>query len=372
MSPLPIYESHQDMLRRTVLGSIGALLYSTLIFAAFTFGYLTVDGLMLAAVVTTFWVGHLTMVALLLSGKTQSLHDPSLTLPQMAWAILFVSILLYVAAEMRSALMLAYLCILPFGAFRLQWQGFLGITLFTLACYTLTLFALQQSQPGQWAIELEVVFGFSFFVAMLGFSVMGREFSRLRERLSVQNMELQRALNRIEELAVTDDLTGLFNRRYLMKMIEQQRALANREGSPFVLAFVDLDHFKQINDDHGHHTGDQVLKQFALILQESVREVDVIARYGGEEFVVLLTGVELNTAKQVVERIRTLVERMRFSDRQLPMTASIGLTQYNAAESASSLIKRADLLLYQAKRNGRNRVELIEVSQSADEIKIND
>ena len=255
---------------------------------------------------------------------------------------------------------MAYLSIMPFGAFRLRWQAFFGLTLFTMACYALALFLLQQSLPGRWIVELEVLIGLAFFIALSGYSVLGREFSRLRDTLSDKNHQLIKALNKIEELAITDELTGLYNRRYLLTSLEQQRAIANREGSPFVVAFIDLDNFKAVNDNHGHLIGDQTLKQFSLLLQESVREVDLVARYGGEEFVLLLNGVSIDTANLVVERIRELVERMRFSELQLKQTISVGITQYQGTETSEEIIHRADKLLYQAKGKGRNRVESVE------------
>ena len=353
------YETKKDMLRRTLLGSAGAMLYSLLVLVSFSFEYFLIDGQVLILILALFWSGHLSLLYWFYSGKSTRFNDPSLTLPHMIWAILFVSIMLYHAVELRSALVLAYLSILPFGAFRLRWQGFLGVTLFTLACYIIALFALQQSRPGRWIVEIEVLIGVAFIIAMMGYSVLGREFSHLREKLADKNQQLQLALNKIEELAVTDELTGLYNRRYLMRMLEQQRAMSNREGSPFVIAFIDLDNFKQVNDQHGHLIGDQVLKQFSILLQESVREVDLVARFGGEEFVLLLNGVELATARLVVERIRSLVERMRFSEHQLQTTTSIGITQYRDTESIEQLIQRADHLLYVAKDNGRNRVESV-------------
>jgi len=352
-------EPKQDMLRRTLFATIGAMLYTLLVVAGYFLDYFRLDGLVISLLLSGFWIGHILLLAYVISGRSRDFADPSLTIVHMVWAIIFVSLTIYFAVEMRSALILAYLSVLPFGAFRLKWQGFFGITLFTLACYIIALFALQQQHPGRWILEVEIFIGLAFFIAMMGYSVLGREFSALREKLSDKNQQLELALRKIEELAITDELTGLYNRRYLMQMLEQQRALSNREGTPFVVAFIDLDNFKTVNDEHGHLVGDQVLKQFSILLQESVREVDLVSRYGGEEFVLLLNGVELDTAQLVVERIRSLVERMRFSDQQLSLTTSIGITQYRDTESAEDIIRRADELLFKAKNNGRNRVESV-------------
>jgi len=141
-----------------------------------------------------------------------------------------------------------------------------------------------------------------------------------------------------------------------MNVLEQQRAVTNREGSSFVLAFIDLDNFKRINDEYGHGTGDDVLRQFSVLLQDSVREVDLVSRYGGEEFVLLLNGVGIETASIVVERIREAVEILPFSQSDLSMTISVGITEYKAPEAVTETLDRADKLLYVAKREGRNRV----------------
>jgi diguanylate cyclase (GGDEF)-like protein len=150
-----------------------------------------------------------------------------------------------------------------------------------------------------------------------------------------------------------------------LRTLEKQRALANREGLPFVLAFVDIDHFKQINDQHGHRIGDQVLVELAQLLRLSVREVDLAARYGGEEFVLLLSGMTLATAENALNRIRIAVMEEHFSESSLPLTVSVGVAQYHAGEEGDELLNRADRLLYEAKRAGRNRVRTETVEQQS-------
>jgi diguanylate cyclase (GGDEF)-like protein len=349
-------DSLRDTMRRTLLASCGAFLYSFVILICYWLGYILIERTEMIMLVVTFWAGHLGFIAFVFSRHKKRINAPSMTLAHMVWAIIFVSITLFHTVEIRSALMMAYLTILPFGAFRLQWRGFFGITLFTLACYALALFLLQQSRPGQWIPQVEIIIGLTFLLAMMGYCILGREFSEMRERLTQSNQQLIAAFTRIEELAITDELTGLHNRRHLLDRLDKQRAMANREGSRFVLAFIDLDKFKRINDEYGHGIGDSVLHQFSELLQESIREVDLVARYGGEEFVLLLNGVGIETAAIVVERIRDAVEHMRFSERSLAMTISVGLTEYRAPELATETLERADKLLYKAKKDGRNRV----------------
>lgn len=346
----------RDTMRRTLLASSGALLYSFVILICYSLGYILIDSQQLIIVLSAFWSGHIASIIFVYSRHRRNIIAPSMTLPHMVWAILFVSIILYHTVDIRPALMMAYLTILPFGAFRLQWRGFFGITLFTLSCYALALFLLQQTRPGHWFPEIEAIIGLTFLLAMFGYCAIGHEFSVMRDRLSDSNEQLTSALAKIEELAITDELTGLSNRRHLLNILEQQQAIANREGSPFVLAFIDLDKFKLINDQYGHGIGDEVLRSFSELLQDSVREVDLVSRYGGEEFVLLLNGVGIETASIVVERIRQAVELLTFSQPDLKMTISVGITEYHAPESITDVLERADKLLDEAKREGRNRV----------------
>jgi diguanylate cyclase (GGDEF)-like protein len=346
----------QDTIRRTLIASVGSFLYSLVILICYKLGYVLIDGQQLMIIISVFWVGHIAAVSFVYRQHRKRVLVLDMTLLHMVWAILFVSIVLYHTVDIRPALMMAYLTILPFGAFRLHWRGFFGITLFTLSCYALALFLLQQSRPGHWSPEVEVIIGLTFLLAMLGYCTVGHEFSVMRDRLSDSNDRLKRALVKIEELAITDELTGLYNRRHLMNVLEQQRAITNREGSSFVLAFIDLDNFKRVNDGYGHGTGDDLLRQFSELLQDSVREIDLVSRYGGEEFVLLLSGVEIETATIVVERIREAVEVLPFTQMNLAMTISVGITEYKAPEAVAETLDRADKLLYVAKQFGRNRV----------------
>ena len=162
--------------------------------------------------------------------------------------------------------------------------------------------------------------------------------------------------NRILQIAHYDHLTGLVNRAMFMERMAQFLSAAQRYNLTAVVFFIDLDKFKLINDEFGHVIGDKVLRQFSELLQESVREVDLVSRYGGEEFVLLLRGVGIETAEIVLERIRISVEQLKFSEQSLAMTISVGITEYIALETAEETLDRADKLLYVAKQKGRNRV----------------
>lgn len=174
-------------------------------------------------------------------------------------------------------------------------------------------------------------------------------------------LERARLFQEVQSLALTDPLTGLPNRRSLFELGKIEFARSFRTGRPFCCMMLDIDHFKLINDDYGHQTGDQVLRQFAERTQRSVRETDLIGRYGGEEIVIFLPETDSETAMQVAERLRRIIETRPFgvSEQELHITASIGVARKDEQTmEIETLIARADQALYVAKYKGRNRVAL--------------
>ena len=172
---------------------------------------------------------------------------------------------------------------------------------------------------------------------------------------------------RNETLALTDELTGLHNRRHIQHTLHQQLAQAQRSGQPLGLLLLDVDWFKRINDAHGHLSGDRVLRELAAHLRAQLRTQDIIGRWGGEEFMALLPGTSQAQAQQLAQRLRQSIERVRFHSHDgqaLPVTVSIGVhsSQCRPQESAEQLVREADAALYRAKELGRNRVECAQAS----------
>ena len=162
----------------------------------------------------------------------------------------------------------------------------------------------------------------------------------------------------MERLSVTDGLTNLYNKRFLNNEAPSNLDGAQRDGHPLSLLIVDLDHFKHINDTHGHEVGDEVLKGVAQALEEEFQEVDLIARYGGEEFVVVLDQTDRNLAAERAEGLRS---RLADLPLRVPVTASIGISAHQPGEPArdyNQLFREADQALYKAKNSGRNRVAI--------------
>jgi len=169
------------------------------------------------------------------------------------------------------------------------------------------------------------------------------------------------SLNKSEERARTDTLTGLPNRRALEEFFRTAQIAAMERDEPLSVLLIDIDHFKLFNDDFGHGVGDQVLRLMAKVLRERVREVDLPARYGGEELIAVLPGAELATCYDVAERIRRTISECSITRRStgevLPnITVSIGVGQFQLGESMADLIDQCDRALYLAKKRGRNRV----------------
>jgi diguanylate cyclase (GGDEF)-like protein len=171
--------------------------------------------------------------------------------------------------------------------------------------------------------------------------------------------------------ATTDEMTGLYNYRFLVGYLDQQVNVAERASSPLSVLMLDLDHFKAVNDSHGHPAGDRVLRQFASLALETIRKSDLAARYGGEEFVVVMANTGRGDAEVVADKIRAAAEAMvvRLDDgNDVGLTVSIGgVTFPEGTRGARNLLDLADRALYAAKRYGRNRVEFLDLNASAGE-----
>ncbi len=184
---------------------------------------------------------------------------------------------------------------------------------------------------------------------------VGRRIVELHRQLEAKNRLL-------EELALTDPLTGLPNRRAIEEWATRQLSGAARYGFSFLVVLADLDHFKAVNDTHGHDAGDTVLKKFAEILKTNSRQSDICGRIGGEEFLFVLTHTTQENAVMVVERMRAELEAAEFDfdGSSLTVTASFGLAGFEGTQAPdfNRLVSQADAALYAAKRTGRNRIEI--------------
>ena len=185
------------------------------------------------------------------------------------------------------------------------------------------------------------------------------------ERVQILNKELQEAKEELEsanllltEQAIKDDLTGSYNRRYFMSQASQHQSYQSRYKAPVSVMMLDIDHFKKINDAHGHRAGDISLIEFSNVCRQNLRNTDIFSRLGGEEFAISLPGLDLTHAVQTAEKIRQLIEQqtIEYHDANIAFTVSIGVVEMQEKESLESALNRADKALYSAKNSGRNKV----------------
>jgi diguanylate cyclase (GGDEF)-like protein len=193
------------------------------------------------------------------------------------------------------------------------------------------------------------------------------------QQLMVQLERINSLKAKLQQEAIHDSLTGLFNRRHLDEVLPIELARSKRANSPLTILMLDIDHFKNINDTHGHQVGDTVLQAVSNTLKTSVRAGDIVCRYGGEEFILVFPGMQAGDGRARAEKIRMMIgsQTIRERDQLIGVTISIGGSVYpKDGNSDDKLISLADLALYRAKQNGRNRVEFAEPNDHAQNVKV--
>lgn len=298
------------------------------------------------------------------SGFNLRFADPSLTFAQLLASILPVFYVMFHAGPARGAFLLLAVSAYLYGLFQFRTRQFMAMTLLALSGYAAMIALLAVYQPTQVELRVEMLLAVAFAVTLLQISMLGGYIGKLRHKLNhknveleARNQELEAALQTIRDMAIRDELTGVFNRRHLRDVLRLESMRTDRHGGAFSLLMVDIDFFKYVNDDYGHLAGDLVLKRVAEIAQAELRQTDVLCRYGGEEFAILLPQTPLAGARITAERIRLAVERSRYYavDTKLQVTVSIGVAEYIRHEDSDRTFQRADEALYRAKESGRNR-----------------
>ena len=206
-------------------------------------------------------------------------------------------------------------------------------------------------------IILCILFFGAVVIALIVAYFFSRELQEIFNRYRNQqreNLEKLEELNRaLEKQSQTDVLTQIFNRRFFNMQLAKEAARSTRHRTPLSVLMFDIDHFKAINDKHGHLAGDRILQELSALVQDNIRQSDFLARWGGEEFALLTPGVGLKNSGKFAEKLRCLIEKYDFRIDQ-PLTCSFGVSCFKAGEEISTLMQRADQALYQAKDSGRN------------------
>lgn len=197
-----------------------------------------------------------------------------------------------------------------------------------------------------------VIWLVALFCLYIGATVIKRR----NQECNLAENELRRLNDLLELQATTDSLTGIFNRRRFLELLQLEILESKRYGVPLVLIFFDIDHFKDINDKYGHEAGDSVLRELTQLVASMIREADIFARFGGEEFVILAHNNDVDAGCELAEKIRSAVDQHRFTIVG-SVTCSFGVSQFEFSDTTESIIKRADEAMYSAKKRGRNLVE---------------
>jgi diguanylate cyclase (GGDEF)-like protein len=293
------------------------------------------------------------------SGWSKRLADRAMTAQQMMFAIVMLAGAYVAAPAVRGAMLVVVPMVLTFGGFtlpprRCQQMGAFAVGVQAIAM-GLSFASGAQGQGG--AVEVMVFVACAVVFAMS--ADMAGRLSAMREQLRFQKRELRAALERNAQLARQDELTQLPNRRHALEMMEYEGRRAQRDKVPPCICMMDIDHFKHINDTHGHAAGDVVLRLLASHAVPALRAPDILARWGGEEFILIMPETSLEIAIVVVERLRcALANAHIWKDRpELKVTFSAGIASMQASESIQDTVARADAALYRAKEGGRNRTE---------------
>lgn len=287
------------------------------------------------------------------AGRTNSSADLLIAL----WCNLgIVAIATLLGGELRLPLLVGVVFGLLYTGLQFSESRVRNVMLSTIVAYVCAV--TLKSTSATLVLEFELLCALGFAVMLFASSLIAREIIRLRQQAQVRAKTLSHALRRVEELALRDDLTGLYNRRHLLDFVERAIASCERGGPSFALAYCDLDHFKRVNDRFGHECGDRLLQSFAQAALNSVRTNDLVARIGGEEFVLVLVDTDESDASDIVERLRMRTSALRVSSAEptYKVTLSSGLASFREGDTVEALLRRADAALYEAKDQGRDRL----------------
>jgi diguanylate cyclase (GGDEF)-like protein len=342
---------------QTLLANAVVVVFAAVQHAEVLFGYIDARASWL---LTSFNVaGGLCFYLLIRTGANLRLgSDPSLTLPQCVFACVSLTVSYAITGPARGAVIGMLILVLVFGLFGLSTAQARRLVVFTVLLLAIAMVWKSHTEPLRYPAPVEFIH-FFFTVTMLSaVVVLASRLGTLRARLSDQKRALQDALSRIEALALHDELTGLYNRRHMQAQLEHERVRAARTGQGFCVALLDIDHFKRVNDRHGHAAGDEVLRAFAAAGLAALRVADVLARWGGEEFLVLMPATLLPHAAKGIARFRAQVaaNTVTVGATAVRVTVSAGLVECAPQETVKQLVERADHALYDAKAQGRDRL----------------
>lgn len=293
-------------------------------------------------------------------GLNARFHDHSLMLPQILAVLLVMLTAAYLEHATQIALAPFILIAFSFGIFQLSITSLTALAAGCLLAY-LGIIMLHGSYEGYSIVfQADLMQWFVLVLSLPGTILAGKQIQNLRLLLKATRYQLEH----YEEKSVRDELTGLYNRRQLQTELDRAKLQADTLDVPFSICLIDIDCFKEINDNNGHLAGDTILKDFSRLARYSIRDTDIIGRYGGDEFMLILPDTDLKGGVMHAERLRVYAHFLDFRKilAQKYISLSIGVAQYHNGEKITDLIARTDAALYQAKQLGRNRVEWAEAA----------
>lgn len=321
------------------------------------------DGAVSMTVPSLFWLGGLliigTFTVLSEAGFGDRFEDHYLTVFQIS-AHMALQLMFLLAVPTAGVAFIAVLfLIFAFGTLRMTSAQ--AMLTWALATCGLAIVFLGSDLPIGLpvATRLQRTASMLCFVLVIGqCAFLGLFGATLRKILYQRSIELKAAYRRIEELAELDELTGSYNRRCIMRLLDTEIEKSRQASAPCAIALIDLDWFKRINDAHGHPVGDEVLRTFAITIFANIRPADSFGRYGGEEFLLLLPGTDGEAASRMLDRLRGIIADLDWSafSPGMRVTISAGVVTLRDNDTADTFLVRADSALYSAKALGRNRI----------------
>ncbi len=315
------------------------------------------------AVPSLFWLGGLliigTFTVLSEAGFGDRFEDHYLTVFQISAHMAVQLVFLLAVPTVGVAFIAVLFLIFAFGTLRMTSTQ--AMLTWALAAIGLAAVFLASDLPIGMpvATRLQRTASMLCFVLVIGqCAFLGLFGATLRKILYQRSIELKAAYQRIEELAELDELTGSYNRRCIMRLLDAEIEKARQDSTPCAIALIDLDWFKRINDAHGHPTGDEVLRTFAITIFANIRPTDSFGRYGGEEFLLLLPDTTSDAAQRMLEQLRGIVADLDWSafSPSMHVTISAGVATLRDNDTADTFLARVDSALYSAKAQGRNRI----------------
>jgi diguanylate cyclase (GGDEF)-like protein len=292
------------------------------------------------------------------SGRSRRLRDPNLMLQQQGFSLLAIAFAYTAIGPNDRGLVLVLIAlVMVFGMYTHQPRQAVFAGVLAMLLLTMCMGVLSHIDPSYYPPSLELL-RFELLIGTLPPLILAAyQISAWRNRLAQQRRELRETLEKVQAMASRDALTGLCNRRHMQEKLLDSAKRHERYGERFTIVLVDLDHFKRINDVHGHRVGDEALMAFASAATLALRESDTVGRWGGEEFLFILPNTSPTKALVALDRLRAALQHCSISTRVpgLRVMFSAGVAQHDLAAPVHRTLERADQALYQAKAAGRSR-----------------